>query len=333
MTRQLLAFSRKQHLAPTTVDLGEAIQGLLAMINRLIGDDVLISTSLADDLWTVRADASHIEQALLNLALNARDAMPTGGALTFQTNNTTVGANFRTATGEPIPEGEYVVLMVEDTGSGIPPEIQSKLFEPFFTTKQPGRGTGLGLSTVYGIVKQSGGYIWVYSEVGRGTSFKILLPRYTGADAAPAQPSSRTSDERAPAVAAHVLLVEDQPNVRAAMSRSLLNAGFRVTEAADAAEARQLLAAAEHVDIIVTDMVMPGDSGADLANDAAVADRQIPVLIMSGYSEDFTNHSWQMPRNTAFISKPVSPRELIKRITDILGSSPSQASGISVQQF
>ena len=323
LTRQLLTFSRKQTATPERIDLTDAVRDVLVMLNRLIGDDVQIETHLARELWSVYADPSHMEQVLLNLALNARDAMPAGGRLTFSTENVEVGPDYRSATGEVIPEGNYVVLRVEDTGIGMAPEVESRAFEPFFTTKGPGRGTGLGLSTVYGIVKQSGGYIWLYTEPGRGTVFKIMLPRHGTTDSPVMAP--RVSEQNMTAIVGHVLLVEDQPYVRAAISRSLKKAGFIVTDVRDAELASEAIAAQREIDIVVTDMVMPGKSGAHLATELSLSHPGLPVIIMSGYSEEMADRQWRLPENARFIEKPVSPTNLIRVINELLVNAQSAA--------
>jgi two-component system cell cycle sensor histidine kinase/response regulator CckA len=208
------------------------------------------------------------------------------------------------------------MLSVEDSGVGIPEDVQMRVFEPFFTTKQPGQGTGLGLSTVYGIVKQSGGYIWLYSELGRGTSFKVLLPRSIR-DAT--QPSlTRTNEHRIQSLTARILLVEDQTAVRTALARALRNAGFVVTEASDAETAERFLDGPEQIDLIVTDMIMGGKTGAELASGVLAAGRDMSIIIMSGYSEQFTNGAFQLPPEVVFLDKPVAPSDLIRIIHRLL---------------
>lgn len=319
LTRQLLAFGRKQTATPTSVNLTVAVRDVMVMLGRLIGDDVEMDARLGEPLWPVFVDASHVEQVLLNLALNARDAMPLGGTLTFSTSNVEVAPDYRSATGELIPAGDYVVLTVEDTGAGMTQEVASRAFEPFFSTKGPGRGTGLGLSMVYGIVKQAGGYIWLYTEPGLGTSFKIMLPRHAGADAL--RPAAIAGDATPRTVRAHVLLVEDQPNVRAAIARSLRNTGLEVTDARDARAALDILEGATGIDILITDMVMPGMSGAELAAAVSVTRPSLPVIIMSGYSEELANGQWQLPENSRFVEKPVNVKRLLQVITEQLATA------------
>jgi PAS domain S-box-containing protein len=312
LTRQLLAFSRKQTATPAAIDLAASVRDVMVMLTRTLGDDIEVNARLSPELWPVFVDGNHIEQVLLNLALNARDAMPLGGHLTFTTANTEIGPDYRSASGEMISAGDYVMLTVEDTGTGMTPDVASRAFEPFYTTKGTGQGTGLGLSMVYGIVKQAGGHIWLYSEPGEGTSFKIMLPRYTGADAP--RPVALPGAPAAAVSSVHALLVEDQPNVRAAIERSLRNAGLAVTAVRDAAAALDVLSRAQAVDILITDMMMPGMSGAELATVVATSHPGLPVIIMSGYSEELTNLQRELPANSRFVEKPVNAKRLIELI-------------------
>ena len=316
LTRQLLAFSRKQALTPTQLDLNAIVLGLSGMLARVLGQHIAIHTDLADPLWIVRADAGYLEQVIMNLAVNARDAMPEGGDLDFRTSNLDIGPDYRTPAGELVPRGQYVLLTVEDSGTGMPEEVQSRAFEPFFTTKQQGQGTGLGLSTVYGIVKQSGGFIWLYSEMGRGTAFKILLPRSIVDEGEVA--FARTSEHRIQSVTARILIVEDQSAVRMAIGRALRDAGFIVVEVSSAEAAEELLARDDKVDLVIADMMMSGKTGAELAAGPLLAGRDIPVIIMSGYSEEFTNREWKLPPNTVFLDKPVAPSDLIRLVNQLL---------------
>jgi PAS domain S-box-containing protein len=316
LTKQLLAFSRKQSAAPSPVCLTASVREVMVMLRRLIGDDIQVESTLQPDVWPVFADASHIEQMLLNLALNARDAMPQGGRLTFTTSNVEVGPDYKSTSGEMIPSGDYVTLTVDDTGTGMTPDVASRVFEPFFTTKAAGRGTGLGLSMVYGIVKQAGGFIWLFTEPGTGTSFKIMLPRHEAVEAA--RPTPRLSGEMPRVVTAHVLLVEDQPNVRAAVARSLKNAGLMVTDARDARAALQHIESGADIDIVITDMVMPGMSGAELASTLAAKRPELPVILMSGYSEELTNRQTPLPPNSRFVQKPVNAKRLLQLVTELL---------------
>src|SRR5579864_1827440 len=280
--RQLLAYSRKQVLSPRVINLNDSVLNLDSLLRRLIGEDIEVMTAPGRDLGSVKADPGQIEQVIMNLALNARDAMPHGGKLTLETANVDLDDSY-SVEHQPITPGKYVMLAVSDTGCGMTPEIQARIFEPFFTTKERDRGTGLGLSTVYGIVKQSGGHVWCYSEAGRGTTFKVYLPRVESADdpvpvAAPA-PAGRGSET--------ILLVEDEAPVRLVASRILRQSGYTVIEAPDGSAAVALCTAhTGPLDLLVTDMVMPGMTAHELAAQVRLIRPGTRVLFMSGYTED-----------------------------------------------
>jgi PAS domain S-box-containing protein len=318
LTRQLLTFSRKQGVTPSYIDLNESITAMLAMIKRLIGDNIEVLTVAGKDLSGIWADPGQIQQVLLNLAVNARDAMPDGGVLRFETANITVGEGYVGAASSAIPEGQYVMLAVQDTGVGMTEEIRSRVFEPFFTTKQPGQGTGLGLSTVYGIVKQSGGHIWVYSEPGMGTAFKVFFPPHHGEEA-PHRPSAAhgamSGDQ-----CAHLLVVEDDASVRTAVVRALRGAGYTVTEATQAEEALSAITGDPSIDLLITDMVMPGKPGVALLAEARGHRSELPAIVLSGYSEQPAKELWSLPENAVFVEKPVSPSALIRRVVQLLAA-------------
>jgi CheY-like chemotaxis protein len=315
LTRQLLTFSRKQVLEPTTIDLNHAVDDMLGMIARLIGDDIEVVNVPGPALLPVCADAGHLEQVLLNLSVNARDAMPYGGVLRIETANVAIGEGYQGTSGSAIPPGEYVMLAVGDTGVGMSDDVRAHIFEPFFTTKQPGEGTGLGLSTVYGIVRQSGGHIWVYSEPGRGTTFKIFFPPDESQRLQPVR-APRTSIETK--LTAKVLVVEDQESVRQAVVRVLRGASLTVLEARDAASALAVVEQTPDLDLVITDMVMPGRSGAELVDDLVTRRPSMPVVVMSGYSEGVAGRQWRMPANATFVEKPVSPKALIAVVRRLL---------------
>ena len=318
LTRQLLTFSRKQTVTPTHLDLNEAISGMLAMIQRLIGDNIEVVTVPGSDLSSIWADPGQIQQVLLNLAVNARDAMPEGGVLRLETANVAVGEGYVGAASGAIPPGHYVMLAVQDTGVGMTEEIRTRVFEPFFTTKKPGQGTGLGLSTVYGIVKQAGGHIWVYSEPGMGTAFKVFFPPYRGDGSDVAVTGSyRASNEDAHG---HLLVVEDDGSVRTAVVRALRGAGYQVTEARNAEEALAVLASDEIVDMMITDMVMPGMPGVELLTEARARRPRLPAIVLSGYSGQPSNEMWRVPDHAVFVEKPVSPADLIRRVGQMLAA-------------
>jgi PAS domain S-box-containing protein len=319
LTRQLLTFSRKQSVTPIHLDLNEAISGMLGMIRRLIGDNIEVVTLAGDDLRGIWADPGQIQQVILNLAVNARDAMPEGGVLRIETANISVGEGYVGAASAAIPAGDYVMLAVQDTGVGMTEEIRTRVFEPFFTTKQAGRGTGLGLSTVYGIVKQAGGHIWVYSEPGMGTAFKVFFPpdhpveSQVGADQ---QHLAEASNG-----AGHLLVVEDDASVRAAVVRALRAVGYTVTEACNAEEALARIQQNGKFDLMITDMVMPGKPGIALLNEVRAHRPGLPAIVLSGYSEQAGNDAWRVPEHAVFVEKPVSPAELIRRVSQLLSHS------------
>jgi two-component system, cell cycle sensor histidine kinase and response regulator CckA len=318
LTRQLLTFSRKQTLSPTAIDLNDAIAGMLGMVQRLIGDNIEVVVSGGADLAEIWADPGQIQQILLNLAVNARDAMPGGGVLRFETANISVGEGYTGAAASSIPPGDYVMLAVQDTGIGMTEEIRSRVFEPFFTTKQPGQGTGLGLSTVYGIVHQSQGHIWVYSEPGMGTAFKVLFPPYANGE--PPKRHAIVDDGVAPEVVGSLLVVEDDAGVRAAVVRALRGAGFTVTEATEADGALDVIARDPTIELLITDMVMPGKPGVTLLSEVRALRPMLPAIILSGYSGESASELWRVPEHAIFVEKPVSPAEIIRRVKQLLAS-------------
>jgi CheY-like chemotaxis protein len=318
LTRQMLAFSRKQVLAPQRVDLSRSTRGVIGMVKRIIGDNIEVKTTLREDVHPIWADAGQLEQVLINLAVNARDAMPNGGLLKIETANVRLEQGNASYHGQSIPAGDYAMLAVADTGVGMPEEVRRQIFEPFFTTKDAGRGTGLGLSTVYGIVKQSEGFIWVYSEPGQGSVFKIYFPRYAGDEEedSMAVAAPRLRHDRA----SSVLLVEDEPHVRAAVRRVLETRGFRVTEAEQPSEALTLfMDPARHFDLVITDMMMPQKTGAELVRDFSERCPGLRAIIMSGYSEEATSRQWRLPPQALFVEKPIEPAELFRKINEAFG--------------
>jgi len=310
LTRQLLAFSRQQLLEPQVLNLNVLVTDLERMLLRLIGEDVKLRTSLAADLWSVRADPGQLEHAIVNLVVNARDAMPQGGRLVIETVNVALDAQYVEAH-VPVKPGPYVLIAVSDTGVGMDPATKVHLFEPFFTTKEPGRGTGLGLATVYGIVKQSGGYVWVYSELGQGTTFKIYLPRAEG--------TPKIAQAHVPAASAvggseTVLLAEDQETVRLLIQRALEGRGYAVLAAGNGPEALDL--AARHgkpIHLLITDLVMPGMNGRELARRLAMERPRLRVLYVSGHVRPDT-----LEPGVAFLQKPFDPEALAHKVREVL---------------
>jgi two-component system cell cycle sensor histidine kinase/response regulator CckA len=315
LTRQLLAFSRKQVLQPRVLDLNDVVQGLEKMLRRLIGEDVELAFAPAAGLRAVRADPGQIEQVLLNLAVNARDAMPGGGQLTIETANIELDAAYaRDHAG--VGPGAYVMLAVSDTGTGMDAETRSHIFEPFFTTKEPGKGTGLGLATVHGIVKQSGGHISVYSEPGRGTAFKIYLPRV---ESAPESPSAEVGAPQPGRAHETVLVVEDDRAVRDVVAATLIQHGYRVLQAPDGRTALKLAQkAAGQVHILLTDVVMPGMQGRELAQALAAEHSGLRVLYMSGYTDDAVIRNGVLEAGTPFLQKPFTTEALVLKVREVL---------------
>jgi len=317
LTRQLLALSRQQMLKPTVLNLSAVVIGLLEMLKRLLGEDIELDVRTAADLGSVKADPGQMEQVLLNLAVNARDAMPDGGTLTIETRPALLDDAY-VAEHPANLAGPHVLVAVSDTGTGMDAATRERIFEPFFTTKELGKGTGLGLSTVYGIVQQSGGTIWVYSEPGMGTTFKIYLPCVP--EAVPAPPPSvaavtATGTET-------ILLAEDEQALRRLTRRILESAGYAVVEAANGEDAlRELEAHAGRVHLLLTDVVMPGMNGRELAGPVAALRPDTKVLYASGYTDDAILRHGVLDAGSPFLSKPYTPTELKRRVREVLDAS------------
>jgi two-component system cell cycle sensor histidine kinase/response regulator CckA len=319
LTRQLLAFSRKQVLQPTRIDLNDVVHDMEKMLARVIGDDVEIRTNFQRHLGGIEADRSQLEQVLLNLAVNARDAMPDGGTLTIETANVDVDG-YSVAEPGAVPAGQYVVLTVADTGAGMDEATRARLFEPFFTTKEVGKGTGLGLATVYGVVKQSGGFITVDSEPGQGAVFRIYLPRL----GAPNARDDRGRANVAPAGTETILLVEDDDAVREIAAGILERSGYRVLSACDGVDAlRELGESGEHVDLLLTDVVMPRLNGSALAERLSEERPALKVLFMSGYADDAIESDGTVRPGTDFIQKPFTASMLAAKVREVLDAQPT----------
>ncbi|MBX6366011.1 MAG: response regulator [Gemmatimonadetes bacterium] len=321
LTRQLLAFSRKQVLHPRVLDLNAVVRDFEGMLRRLIGEDIELVVRTGQDLGRVRADLSQIEQVIMNLVVNARDAMPDGGRLVIETANARLGANHPRKYGYVRP-GAYVLLAVEDTGHGMDERTRAQAFEPFFTTKEVGKGTGLGLATVYGIVKQSNGFIWVDSELGRGTRFEIYLPRV---DEEPeALRPAVEAGERLCQGSETILLVEDEEAVRSLATGVLRRSGYTVLEADCGEEALRLARAADRrIDLLVTDVVMPRMSGKEVADALLADDPSLPVLFISGYAADALQAGFH-PRH-GFLQKPFTPDVFSRAVRALLDSAAAPA--------
>ena len=337
LVRQLLAFSRKQTMRPQVIDLGEALSDLTVLLRRLIGENVTLDMPQVRDLWSVKADVGQFEQVIINLAVNARDAMPNGGKLTLRTSN--VGADMVDQRNKGLPVGEYVLVEVEDTGTGIAPEIIDKIFDPFYTTKDIGKGTGLGLSTVYGIVKQTGGFIYVDSRVGRGTVFRIFLPRHVPAadDVQPPHLPETTAPAIAGAITAAddmartaatdltgqgtILLVEDEEGLRALNARGLASRGYTVLQAGNGVEAlEELERQGGQVDLVVSDVVMPEMDGPTLMKELRRRNPEIRIIFVSGYAEDAFEKGMPEAHQFEFLPKPFTLKQLVSKVKETMTS-------------
>jgi two-component system cell cycle sensor histidine kinase/response regulator CckA len=333
LVRQLLAFSRKQTLRPQVLDLGETLSDLGMLLKRLIGEKVTLDTVHGRDLWPVKVDISQFEQVIVNLAVNARDAMLDGGKLTLRTANITAEECGKFAY-KGMPKADYVLVEVSDTGTGIPPDIIEKIFEPFFTTKEVGKGTGLGLSTVYGIVKQTGGFIYADSEPGR-TSFRIFLPRHIpGVDEIVSQIPAGEAPAIAEAIAAAdkmaraatadltgqgtILLVEDEEGLRALNARGLSSRGYTVLEASNGVEAIEAFARHGHVDLVVSDVVMPEMDGPTLLKELRQRDPNVKIIFVSGYAEEAFSRNLPSQEQYAFLAKPFTLKQLVAEVKKTL---------------
>ncbi len=322
LTNRLLAFSRRQALDPKTINVNTFLNGLVDFLYQTLGEQIEIQTVGAAGLWLIEIDINQLKSALVNLAINARDAMPQGGKLTIEAANVFVDDEYH-RTNPEINPGQYVVISVSDTGSGMSAETVSQAFEPFFTTKELGRGTGLGLSQVYGFVKQSGGNVKLYSEVGHGTTVKMYYPRYHGGKAARDEEMQETDFESGEAET--VLIVEDDPDLRSYIGDILRSLDYRVLVASDGAAALEILAKTErHIDLLLTDIVMPGLTGRQLAEKAQSQRPALKVLYMTGYSRNAVVHQGRLDEGVDLLQKPISQAELAHRVRVVLDRKQRQ---------
>ncbi len=314
LTQQLLAFSRKQVLEPKILDLNSIVAEVEKMLRRLIGEDVELEIISAPILGRVKADRGQIEQVILNLAVNARDAMPRGGKLKIETMNADLDENDARSKRYIVP-GHYVMLQVSDTGTGMSAEVQSHIFEPFYTTKEQGKGTGLGLATVYGVVKQSGGYIWLESEIGKGSKFQVYLPRAEGAE-----PEAVQSEPLFTAhVSATILVVEDEPSLRKLACKTLNESGYKVLEAGDGSKALEVAAEFDgDIHLLLTDVVMRGMNGRELAENLSPKRPGMKVLYMSGYTDRAVATHGVLQSGIVILRKPFSRAQLLRHVGEML---------------
>jgi two-component system cell cycle sensor histidine kinase/response regulator CckA len=327
LVRQLLAFSRRQTLRPQVLDLGDALSDLTMLLRRLIGEKVKLDLVHGRDLWPVKVDVSQFEQVVVNLAVNARDAMPDGGTLTVRTANLSTEESGHLAY-KGMPAADYVRIDISDTGTGISPEIVDKIFEPFFSTKEVGKGTGLGLSTVYGIVKQTGGFIYVDSEPGKGSSFRIFLPRHhpeqdVQPDSVAANGSAREGSEAKPRAdltgQGTILLVEDEEGLRSLNARGLRSRGYSVIEASNGIEALEALEEKNGaVDLVVSDVVMPEMDGPTLLKTMRTRNPDLKIIFVSGYAEDAFEKSLPENQQFAFLPKPFTLSQLVAAVKETM---------------
>lgn len=315
LSRQLLAFSRQQVLRPTALSISQVVRQLSKVLERTLGEDVSVGISMPDDEWKVWMDAGHFDQILLNLATNARHAMPHGGRLTLEVRNVVLDHEYAASHPEVVP-GEHVLISVTDSGEGIPAEVVERIFEPFFTTRLDQGGTGLGLSMCYGIVRQLGGHLLVYSELGKGTCFKIYLPRFVGDD--PPPPAVRPRSEAGVQIADVVLLVEDEPGLRTATARLLRRVVGEVEAVGSGDEAEAALRSRGRVDVLISDVVLPGCTGPDVVARLRALQPDLPVVFVSGYSNHAVLRDGSIEADTPFVQKPFTLLELVDGITEAL---------------
>jgi CheY-like chemotaxis protein len=321
LTGRLLAFARRQALEPALIDVNRLVGGMSELVRRTLGEPIGIETVLSACVWNIFCDPNQLESAMLNLVLNARDAMPDGGRLTIETQNAELDETYAASQDEVVP-GQYVMISISDTGTGMPPEVVAQVFEPFFTTKRTGEGSGLGLSMVYGFIKQSGGHIKISSEVSHGTVVKLYLPRHFGTGQPAWAPADRTE---LPKGSGHhtVLVVEDDPDVRDYSVHVLTELGYQVIKAADGPSALALLQNGYLVDLLFTDVVLPGMNGRELARRAGKILPGLKVIFTTGYTRSAIIHAGRLDSDVILVAKPFTPETLARRVRAALAESGS----------
>jgi CheY-like chemotaxis protein len=323
LTHRLLAFSRRQPLEPKAIDANRLVADMSELLRRTLGETINLETVLAGGLWRVEADPNQLETSLINLAVNARDAMPKGGRLTIETGNSYLDEAYVAKLVEPVPPGQYVMIAVSDTGTGMDPVTLERAFEPFFTTKEVGRGTGLGLSQVYGFVLQSKGYVRIYSELGVGTVVKLYLPRRTGAEVATGAAANPGTAPRA-GRGETILVVEDHDDLRGYSTSALREMGYRVFEAPDAHAAMAVFDTDVQIDLLFTDVVLPGGmNGRELADAVATRRPDLKVLFTTGYTRNAIVHNGQLDQGIQLIGKPFTYSDLAAKVRAVLDSRDS----------
>jgi signal transduction histidine kinase/CheY-like chemotaxis protein len=328
LTQRLLAFSRQQPLEPRALDANRLVSGMSELLRRTIGETIAVETVLGGGLWPCFADAAQLENALINLAVNARDAMPEGGRLTIETANAHLDELYAGANADVKP-GQYVMLGVTDTGTGMAPEVIERAFDPFYTTKGPGHGTGLGLSQVFGYVKQSGGHVKIYSEPGQGTTIKLYLPRHHGPAAVAAAEEKLYGELPQAKPGQVVLVVEDEEQVRVMTVEALRELGYDVVQAPDGGAALARFHEMERVDLLLTDIVMPGMNGRELADRIRAERPETPVLFTTGYTRNAVVHNGMLDPGVAFLAKPFTVDQLARKVADTIAAGAESSPGPS----
>jgi signal transduction histidine kinase len=323
LTQRLLAFSRRQPLDPKPIDANKLVAGMSDLLRRTLGEAVMLETVLGGGLWRTQADPNQLENAILNLAVNARDAMPDGGKLTIETANARLDEAYVEVLAEPVPAGQYVLVAVSDTGTGMDKATMEKVFEPFFTTKAVGKGTGLGLSQVYGFVRQSSGHVRIYSELGEGTTIKIYLPRLIGSEGEPVEMPAKQA-VMVKGSGETILVVEDEPALRTYAAEALRDLGYRILEAADGREALAIVEQHREIALLFTDVVLTGGmNGRALADEVTRRRPELPVLYTTGYTQNAIVHHGRLDPGMHLIGKPFTYAELAAKVRQMLDGTCS----------